>query len=60
VAVMAHELYEIVHLRAAFADCGDVLTARAIHEHIAYDYPGNLHYQAVAFGDSLVRAMRGQ
>ncbi len=60
VAVIAHELYEVMHLRAAFAERGDVLTAREIHEHIAYDYPGNLHYQAVAFGDRLVRLMRGQ
>ena len=59
VAVIAHELYEVVHLRAAFAERG-VLTAREIYEHISYDYPGNLHYQAVAFGDRLVRAMRGQ
>jgi hypothetical protein len=60
VAVFAHELYEIVRLRAAFAERGDVLTAREIYEHISYDFPGNLHYQAVAFGDRLVRAMRGQ
>jgi hypothetical protein len=60
VAVIAHELYEIVHLRIAFAERGGVLTAREIYEHISYDAPGNLHYQAVAFGDRLVRAMRGQ
>jgi len=60
VAVIAHELFEVVRLRAAFADRSGVLTAREIHEHISYDYPGNLHYQAVAFGDRLVREMRGQ
>ena len=60
VAVIAHELYEIVHLRAAFVASGDVLTPRQVSEHISYDYPGNLHYQAVAFGDRLVRTMRGQ
>jgi hypothetical protein len=60
VAVIAHELYEVVDLRGAFEASGGVLTAREIYEHISYDYPGNLHYQAVAFGDRLVRAMRGQ
>ena len=60
VAVIAHELYEIVHLRAAFADSGGMLTAQQVDEHISCDCPGNLHYQAVAFGDRLVRTMRGQ
>jgi hypothetical protein len=54
VAVIGHELYEVVHLRAAFEVSGGTLTAREIYEHISYDYPGNLHCQAVAFGDRLV------
>lgn len=58
VAVIAHELYEVVHFRAAFADSDGVLTAREIYEHICYDAVGNLHYQAVAFGDRLVQAIR--
>jgi hypothetical protein len=59
VAVIAHEVYEIVALRAAFAERG-VLTAREVYEHISPEVPGNLHHQAVAFGDQLVRAMRGE
>jgi hypothetical protein len=60
VAVIAHELYEVAHLRAAFEERGGVLTVRQVYELISYDYPGNLHYKAVALGDRLVRAMRGQ
>jgi hypothetical protein len=60
VAVIAHEVYEIVHLRQAFAENQDVLPGGTVYQLISPDVPGNLHYRAVAFGDRLVRAMRGQ
>ncbi len=60
VAVIAHEVYEIVHLRLAFADNRDVLLAGVLYQLIHPDVDRNLHHRAVAFGDRLVLKMRGQ
>lgn len=60
VAVFAHEVYEIKKLRELFERNDGVLSASRLREATSPDIPGNLHWEAVDFADSIVRAMRAR
>jgi hypothetical protein len=58
VALFIHELYEIQHLRSAFAESGGKLNARTVGELINEGHAGNLHDKAWDAADAAVELMR--
>jgi hypothetical protein len=58
-AVLGHETYEIEALRPVFQQNGGALTANNYSNLVRPGVPNNIHWQAVDFGDQLVRDMLG-
>lgn len=59
VAVFGHEAFELTRLSELFAANGGAMTVERLHSLISADVDGNVHSEAVAFADQLVRVMRG-
>jgi hypothetical protein len=58
-AVLGHETFEIEALRPAFQQNGGALPAKTYSNLVRPGVPNNIHWQAVDFGDQLVRDMLG-
>ena len=58
-AVLGHETYEIEALRPVFQQNGGAITANSYSNLVRPGVPNNIHWQAVDFGDQLVRDMLG-
>ncbi|MFC4158773.1 hypothetical protein [Chitinimonas lacunae] len=58
-AVLGHETYEIEALRTMFQQNGGAMRAGQYLDQVKPGVPNNIHWQAVDFGDQLVRDMLG-